>query len=123
MYYVSQAYLLLFNLFNNFKFFHNHPEVFERLQIEIDETNYFTITEVVSRQKMWSSEIPDCGLFMFVLITIAADNLMKQALFLLKLIRVQGAGVSLKWSAPPQEPGEVEEGIVSHFHVPLMNCW
>lgn len=56
VYYVSQAILLLFNLFNNFKFFQNHPEVFERPQIEIDETNYFTITEVISRQKMWFSE-------------------------------------------------------------------
>lgn len=40
----------------SFKSFHGYPEVFERQQIEIDESNYFTITEVVNRRPMWSSE-------------------------------------------------------------------
>lgn len=38
----------------------------------------------------------------------------------LEMIQAEGAAVS---SEVIREPGGVEEGIVSHFHVLLMNRW
>lgn len=100
-----------------------HSQRFEGPQTMIHRDNYFPIFEVINRQRMWSdththqSAASSCLFWSQQQLTIAWSM---QGLFLFKSSESE---FLLNRSEPPWVPGAVEKGIVSHFHVPSMNCW